>query len=772
MTKQAYLNKLDKLERELNSSNAQEVIKKLDELFEYKPVRLKWMIVKAKAMLQSGKKVQEIFSFLRASFFTLYNYDGVEEISELYSQLNLTYNDILDAERNKLRPWIRQGTPFLKYDNEIEEAFFDLHQKEIAFCDDSDSVSKTIDLLNAYFVVGNYVNWFLLSLLLKKRKISFQNRKFICEAVNYAWLEERVLSQESDYFIIVITDEKDVLQCDVAATVLSLLGKKVLLLDCPIGCTLDNDVDLKETIPVCLDNMHEDDGVSVISPVRLFVHKECKGDNRAELIHHIVENYTESGLATILCSGNLMDELRESPVLRQKMQRLDDFAFSESSKYLSFGWVGSYIAYISLIFGFDVQEALDRPAECDFSIVIPVRNSVQSLQYTMMTCLNQKYLGSYEIVVSDNSTNGNIEVYEFCKSLNNPIVRYYRTPRDLHLPKSFEFAYLKARGKFIFSIGADDGLLPWSLETINHVLRNNSNEEIIQWERGFYAWPNFNGGQQNELIIPRTYRKGQVDSVRIRPKDYLFEAINDASHLYTLPMMYINSGFRRSYLKTLLKKTGYLLNGICQDIYLGVVNSLLYQDILLILYPITIAGMTSSSEGYRSSRVAENIQTKNTYVDVQRKSANIGGFSLSKTERLLPEIGTDVSSLYNCLLRAVTIGLITLDEIKDKIGMEKLFHTLLCSLRTDDVYFDRKIHYFRYIASKYGKEFLNWFDQTIYCKVMEPQKLNQANKANQADAKTYIEGFQSNGALILDASKFGVTNIAEAASLYEKLLNL
>ena len=48
--------------------------------------------------------------------------------------------------------------------------------------------------------------------------------------------------------------------------------------------------------------------------------------------------------------------------------------------------------------------------------------------------------GTYEILISDNGWHNNVNVLDLVKSINNKKVRYIRTPFDLSLPKSFEFA--------------------------------------------------------------------------------------------------------------------------------------------------------------------------------------------------------------------------------------------------------------------------------------------------------------------------------------------
>ena len=141
-------------------------------------------------------------------------------------------------------------------------------------------------------------------------------------------------------------------------------------------------------------------------------------------------------------------------------------------------------------------------------------------------------------------------------------VKYFRTPRELHLPKSFEYAFLQASGDYILSIGSDDALLPWTLEVLDEVANRYPEEEVIYWERGFYAWPGFNGGQENQFIIPRRYQKGQYGEQYINTASFLTAALKQPAYMYAMPLLYINSMFRRSYFDTLLAHTGRLWDGI------------------------------------------------------------------------------------------------------------------------------------------------------------------------------------------------------------------
>ena len=67
---------------------------------------------------------------------------------------------------------------------------------------------------------------------------------------------------------------------------------------------------------------------------------------------------------------------------------------------------------------------------------------------------------------------------------NRKLVIECRQPsrRSVPLSKSFEYAYIHAKGEYIFALGSDDGLLPWGLSALEEVIEAFPNEEIIQWE--------------------------------------------------------------------------------------------------------------------------------------------------------------------------------------------------------------------------------------------------------------------------------------------------
>ncbi|MFZ8803251.1 MAG: glycosyltransferase family 2 protein [Candidatus Calescibacterium sp.] len=91
-----------------------------------------------------------------------------------------------------------------------------------------------------------------------------------------------------------------------------------------------------------------------------------------------------------------------------------------------------------------------------FSIVIPTRDRPNLLREAIQSALEQEF-DDYEIIVSDNSTNSETE--KVVSEFESKKLKYFRTPKPLDMPRSWDFALSKANGKFITFL-ADDDLLP------------------------------------------------------------------------------------------------------------------------------------------------------------------------------------------------------------------------------------------------------------------------------------------------------------------------
>lgn len=545
------------------------------------------------------------------------------------------------------------------------------------------------------------------------------------------------------------------------------LGIPVCYIKQPV---LLNENEYQEIWEKTLLNIEKKDDVTFITPMAVETSEGYCVNNVDDVINYVKDEIFKTDLVGILAEMQYLEMLSIVPSLQRNFYKITTGMMSRSYRCLNYALYGDYLSYISNIYNENVEELIRRNSDVMFSIVIPARNSSDTLRYTIQTCLNQTYNGAYEIIISDNSTGENAAVYNLCKELGDDRIVYLKTPRELHLPKSFEFAYTHARGEYVFAIGSDDGLLPWALEEISKIIDRYPEEKVIQWERGFYAWPGFNGGQQNQLIIPRIYQNDDYEVYFKEGADYIAEVLVNPEAMYGLPMLYINSCFKRKYFEILLEKTGRLWDGVCQDIYMGVVTAAINPKILNIKFPMTIAGMSSQSVGANSNKATVTNEEFAKLISRRVLDGNVGGYYESYYEQLVPATGTDTYSLYKSILRAISIGLLSENYIDELIPWKNWYIRLTAELDIKDVAFDAKIHEMRYCASLLGKDFLEWFDEGIYEYKMRPTRII-SDISKDKSKRSYEVGMDESGKRVYDASEYGVENIQQAVVFFSKMLN-
>lgn len=744
----------------------------LDNLYHFKPVRLSWYTAKAIDIWKTYKDAGPALESLSGKGCYYAVYPGFAQLTKLYMDLVQSYGDEQDVQRHRmfyLKLCENKTDEDAAWIAEMEKAFL---QEKCDFLEHPESVHIWERLLDSYFIFHNNVMFYLLKFYLQKKNMPVSEKwEWFCEFMNNGFLSENLSEGAETPFIVIENEASDGLDEEIAVYILRQLQKEIYYIKAPVAFEVERQVDVKETAAVSMNSMQIDGSLHTIYSAEIIYDGETKGDNREYILSHLLRNDMKNQFVVILTSGMMLDNFCCQPVLKKNLERLHVFSSPVLESQMAFGWTGSYLSYISQIHDTDVAKLLAQPAECGYSIIIPARNSARTLRYTLMSCLNQRYQGDYEIVLSDNSTPGNTEVYQLYKELDDSRIKYYRTPREYNLSRSFEFAFLHARGEFLLSLGSDDAILPWTLEILEDLRKSYPDEDVIQWERGFYAWPGFNGGQQHQFVIPRSYQKGQLHPEYFSREFYFGSIFNNSDQMYLLPNLYLNSGCRREYLKTILAKTGRLFDGICQDIYMGVVNAAINEKILNIRYPLAIAGMSGGSMGAKANMVYELKEDEVGFLNDLKKTANIGAYCASPYERLMPEVTTDKSSLYNCILRMIARGVIAESDL-EYFDFRRWFLDVFSQMDIRDPLFDKKVHYFRYTASLHGEEFLKWFDETIYHKALTPREIDEEKLAAVKQKKCYKEGTDTFGGQTLDASKYDVYNVYDASLLFEKMSGL
>ncbi len=532
-------------------------LERLEQMYQWKPVRTEWFLAKARLLVEKEQIPEVGYKALEGICFPRDDSDVSLEMLEFLAELDLMRDDASMAASRRFQIDLMRGN-----ESELSRLLLKVSKAENETLQGGWQGLWT--LADDYLACCKYLNYIILQMYLSalgQEEISF--RDHVGEEIRTQWFLQEMAEKKRKAVILA-----DVPGCQNEAYILGRclaeLGCSVYVLDAPVQMETEALPDMAGTALVCMDNAEESGGITRIPVIEFTREGESLGDSSAYILDRICGDET----TLVIASGDRFEDLSETTVLKNRIENMYGYDNMLFTDYMAFGWAGSYLDYISLLYGMDAKEAVGAEAECRFSVVIPARNSAGTLEHTLRTCLNQRYKGDFEVVISDNSTEGNREVYEFCRTIEDSRVRYCRTPRELPMAKSFEYAFLQARGEYIFSLGSDDAMLPWTLELWNRVIDAYPQEEIFLWDRGFYAWPEFNGGQQHQFAIPGRYDRGEIKCGKLDLMQYFVLALEEPQNMYLLPMLYINSGFKCSFMRTLLKETGRMWDGSSQDVYI------------------------------------------------------------------------------------------------------------------------------------------------------------------------------------------------------------
>lgn len=547
---------------------------------------------------------------------------------------------------------------------------------------------------------------------------------------NAGYLIQEVEKSQGNHFVIIVDEFCDMNKAQLISEILKRLGQECELL-----------------------HGEELDDVSLTKQLKLIL-KEREYSN-------------------LIASRSMFLKLTEQR-LETKLQCLTEYKGEIHIDEICFGYLGSYTEYISRIYQYDYKEELEKSDTYLFSVIIPARNSAYTLQYTLQTILDQRGIKpeEYEIVISDNSTNGSKDIKNLVDKFCDERIHYYRTPVDLPLQRSFEFAYGRAKGKYLIPMGSDDGMLPWALETLKKIIETNANQNIIAWERGFFQWTESRSPQRGKFVIPRTYQKENYKEEIFDGIATLLNQINqDGTYLYSSPLLYINTTFRRSFLLELLCKTGKILDGYTQDVSMMIKSLLFNKTFLYIHYPLTIAGMSDHSLGNRmafdtesDAALKENIQSETPR-----------GFGSSIVEASFPflVISSTEGMFWSEFLRTYTIPAISpiINQLIEQHDFKKTLITLTGSRSRNALDYLSMLEKIRYNAYCLDKRLGEWFEQVVY-KAATSKAFQKTEDSDDQSKLLYTSGFTSDGGLILNAEEFQVFTIQDAVELFQKIVNL
>ena len=228
-----------------------------------------------------------------------------------------------------------------------------------------------------------------------------------------------------------------------------------------------------------------------------------------------------------------------------------------------------------------------------FTIVIPTRERMDTLEWSIKTCLCQDY-EDFEVLVSDNASQDGTA--DLVKSFSDPRIRYINTGKRLGMSQNWEFALSHVEASYVFFMGDDDGLLPDALQKANQLLTEYQ-VDALTWKKASYSWPNcINSNAQNCLVI--SLRRG----VELRNSEQMLRRVCDfdptlrGTSYEQLPGLY-NSFVAISAIDKARSQTGKFFCSQIPDVYSAIaltssVKTYAYSD-----RPLSINGASSHSNG-------------------------------------------------------------------------------------------------------------------------------------------------------------------------------
>lgn len=581
------------------------------------------------------------------------------------------------------------------------------------------------------------------------------------------------LENKTHTYIVVMTKAED----EALVRALSKLGSKVYCIMLPvIQYIYPTDYKVENFIEGSLNSIVVEGNIHKIYPIVLSGKEGMLDETIKGILLGVKNRYCLADSWMVIGDKDHLNYLLQDMRLNKYFQKVYkeevDREWPSKATYL----MGNYLYTAKYLYHVDIPKRMAEKPKVKVSIVIPTKNCSYTLKSTLETCLNQDY-EDYEIVVSDNSDETYRDTYELVQSFNNPKIKYYRTPYALPLGKSFEYAYLLAQGEFIFSIGSDDGVFPYTVSHIAKLLERYPEENLLLWQRITYIWPELKAtGQADNLLFPNKLEKASYPV----ETEWMFEQIMDHANrgmnvIYSAPLLYINSGMRRRHILEVIRLTGKFLEGSSQDIYTGILNLAMYDHVIYEELPLAISGMSDRSIGAESTVVNHSLKRYKNYVKCYNETTSFVEIPSTPSQKLVfPQY--DYTLFYYELLKLYDIGVSKrCEKWKEKIDFRNLFEWLLKdNFEKEPEVFDM-LRFIRQSAYAQSESFGAWFDEKLYLKgkrelaelmMEEPEEV-----LSKEVPKNYPKGVNE-VKISFDASELGITNVAQVAEFFMKYFEL
>ena len=248
------------------------------------------------------------------------------------------------------------------------------------------------------------------------------------------------------------------------------------------------------------------------------------------------------------------------------------------------------------------------------TILIPTRERLATLRFTLRTALDQA-TDRIEVLVADNaSTDG---THDFVASIRDPRLRYVTSGSRVSMSDNWENALRHARGRYLMIIGDDDAVMPGAIDRLIQDLNKNP-YEVLLWPKHVYVWPGPKSDAYVERIAtPSTPRR--IDLGRLAGQ----VLVQGGWGHYSLPSIY-HSLVHRRIPDEIRRRHGRVYHTTQPDIFMEICVPAFANDAFDVGYSVTAHGRSAMSNGWIATRNEQPVQ-------IERFIAEYGEYRIHPT---------------------------------------------------------------------------------------------------------------------------------------------
>lgn len=274
-----------------------------------------------------------------------------------------------------------------------------------------------------------------------------------------------------------------------------------------------------------------------------------------------------------------------------------------------------------------------------YSIILPTYNNEKYIKECINSFLSQSF-DDFELIVSNNLSTD--ETQNILTSFSDKRLKVIHPDRHLDHMDHWNFAVSHANGEWIYTLGADDAVLPFFFEQLEYLTKIATSKKInlLRCERAYY----FHKGMEDIYGDSHVSFYAEPKFEIRKTKNILSAAMRRESCFYEIPQMYTTSLFKLSVLKKITNFSKeprfFPKNTWGQDAVMGLYACIFEKKYINTKIPFGWVGSSPSSAGLKDglAKIVDitDFATDNPYRTVN-STIQLLYYNLKKLSSSLPK---------------------------------------------------------------------------------------------------------------------------------------